>query len=217
MPHRTAPRPVRTLADVDRIIGRMTLEEKVGQCMTLGFYGTVITSEVVGLIEKLHCGGLRLTPHINTSDSSDLVRRLAPYYTPAQYAETLNELQRIAAGRRMGLPLHMVVDQEGDLSADYLHGGVNFFPSQMGLAAAGSPALTRRCAEAVARQLRAVGIHMVHSPVLDVNVNPRNPEIGCRSFSNSAAVCARHGLAFMQGLNDGRVIATGPKLLCLYR
>jgi len=209
MPRARRRTPVRTLADVDRLVGQMTLDEKVGQCMTLGFYGTVITNEVVDWIERLHCGGLRLTPHINTSDSRDLVRRLAPYYTPAQYAETLNDLQRIAAGRRLGLPLHMVTDQEGDLSVDYLHGGVHLFPSQMGLAATGSPALTRKCARAVAQQLRAVGIHMIHSPVLDVNINPRNPEIGCRSFSNSPDLCARHGEAFMWGLTDGGVIATG--------
>ena len=203
------PPPVRTLADVDRLVRKMTLDQKVGQCLTLAFYGTVITSEVVDLIEKLHCGGLRLTPHVNTSGSPDLVRRLAPYYTPAQYAEALNELQGIAAGRPLGLPLHMVTDQEGDLSVDYLHGGVNLFPSQMGLAASGSPAFVRTCARAVARQLRAAGFHMVHSPVLDVNVNPKNPEIGCRSFSDSAERCARYGLAFMRGLRDGGIIATG--------
>ncbi len=203
------PAPVRTLADVDGVVRKMNLDQKVGQCMTLAFYGTVVTSEVVDLIEKLHCGGLRVTPHVNTSGSHDLVRRLAPYNTPAQYAEVLNELQGIATARPLGLPLHMVTDQEGDLSVDYLHGGVNFFPSQMGLAAAGSPEFTRRCARAVARQLRAVGIHMIHSPVLDVNMDPRNPEIGCRSFSNSPEVCARHGVAFVRGLRDGGVVATG--------
>ena len=203
------PQPVRTLSDVDRIVSEMTLEEKVGQCMTLAFYGTVITSEVVDLIEQLHCGGLRVTPHNNTSDSADLVRRLAPYYTPAQYAKTLNSLQQIAAGRRLGLPLHTVVDQEGDLSVDYLHGGVNFFPSEMGLTATGSPRLARQSAWAVARQLRAVGVHMVHSPVLDVNLNPRNPEIGCRSFSNSPELCARYGSAVLRGLTEGGIIATG--------
>jgi len=209
MPRAKTPEPLRTLSDIDRIVGRMTLEEKVGQCMTLAFYGTVITSEVVDLIENLHCGGLRLTPHNNTSDSADLVRRLAPYYTPSQYAETLNSLQRIAAGRRLGLPLHMVVDQEGDLSVDYLHGGVNFFPSQMGLTATGSPPLARACGRAVAQQLRAVGVHMIHSPVLDVNLNPRNPEIGCRSFSNSPELCARYGSAVLRGLTEGGIIATG--------
>jgi beta-N-acetylhexosaminidase len=50
---------------------------------------------------------------------------------------------------------------------------------------------------------------MIHSPVLDVNLDPRNPEIGCRSFSNSPELCARHGLAFMLGLADGGIIATG--------
>jgi beta-N-acetylhexosaminidase len=200
---------VRTAEDVDRLAAKMTLDEKVGQCLTLAFYGTIITNEVVDQIERLQCGGLRVTPHINTSGSRDLVRRLAPYYTPGQYAERLNELQAVAAGRRLGLPLHMVTDQEGDLSVDYLHGGVHLFPSQMGLAATGSTALTRQCARAVARQLRAVGIHMVHSPVLDVNLNPRNPEIGCRSFSDSPAVCARYGAAFLRGLTDGGIIATG--------
>jgi beta-N-acetylhexosaminidase len=203
------PAPVRTLADVDRLVGEMTLDQKVGQCMTLAFYGTVVTNEAVELIEKLHCGGLRVTPHVNTSGSHDVVRRLAPYLTPAGYAGVLNELQEVAAARPLGLPLHMVTDQEGDLSVDYLHGGVNFFPSQMGLAAAGSPAFTRKCARAVARQLRAVGVHMIHSPVLDVNLNPANPEIGCRSFSNSPEVCAEQGRAFLRGLADGGVVATG--------
>jgi beta-N-acetylhexosaminidase len=203
------PRPVQTLADVDRLVAEMSLDQKVGQCMTLAYYGTTITTEVIDRIEKLHCGGLRVTPHVNSADNPDIVRRLAPYCTPSQYAETLNELQRIAAARPLGLPLHMVTDQEGDLSVDILRGGVRLFPSQMGLAATGSPALVRRAARAVARQLRAMGIHMIHSPVLDVNLNPRNPEIGCRSFSNSADRCARYGDAFIKGLAEGGVIATG--------
>jgi len=202
------PAAVRSLADVDRLVGKMTLDQKVGQCMTLAYYGTTISQEVIERIEELHCGGLRVTPHVNSSGRLDVVRRLAPYYTPAQYAETLNELQRIAAARPLGLPLHMVTDQEGDLSVDYLH-GVELFPSQMGLTATGSPALARRCARQVARQLRAAGIHMIHSPVLDVNINPRNPEIGCRSFSNSPERCATYGEAFMKGLADGGIIATG--------
>ncbi len=209
MPRAPKPARVRSITDVKRVLRKMTLDQKVGQCMTLAFYGTLIDDKVLARIEKLHCGGLRVTPHINTSGNADKVRRLAPYFTPGQYAETLNELQRAAAARPLGLPLHMVTDQEGDLSVDILHGGVNLFPSQMGLTATGSPALVRKCARAVARQLRAVGIHMIHSPVLDVNMNARNPEIGCRSFSNSPELCARYGAAFMKGLADGRVIATG--------
>ena len=206
---RRQPKPVRTMADVDRLIGKMTLDQKVGQCMTLAYYGTTISQEVIERIETLHCGGLRITPHVNSAGRLDVVRRVAPYFTPGQYAETLNELQAAAAARPLGLPLHMVTDQEGDLSVDILRGGVQLLPSQMGLAATGSTALTRQAARAVAGQLRALGIHMIHSPVLDVNINPKNPEIGCRSFSDSPQRCAKYGAAFMRGLADGGVVATG--------
>jgi beta-N-acetylhexosaminidase len=199
---------VGSLSDIRKVMRRMTLDQKVGQCMTLAYYGTLVDDKVLARIGELHCGGLRITPHVNTSGNPDKVRRLAPYFTPGEYAESLNELQHAAAARPLGLPLHMVTDQEGDLSVDILRGGVNLFPSQMGLAATSSPALVRRCARAVAGQLRAIGVHWIHSPVLDVNVNPRNPEIGCRSFSNSPQVCARYGEAFMKGLADGRIVAT---------
>ncbi|MFW6158091.1 MAG: glycoside hydrolase family 3 protein [Planctomycetota bacterium] len=194
--------------DIDRIIEKMTLEQKVGQCMTLAFYGTELTDKVIDRVETLHCGGLRITPHVTSAGQPDIVRRLAPYYTPGQYARTLNELQAIAASRPLGIPLHMVTDQEGDFSVDILH-GLELFPSQMGLTATGSAALARRCGREVARQLRSIGVHMIHSPVLDVNLNPKNPEIGCRSFSDSPQLCAEYGGAVMNGLRDGGIVATG--------
>ncbi|MFO7899205.1 MAG: glycoside hydrolase family 3 N-terminal domain-containing protein, partial [Planctomycetota bacterium] len=208
MSHRPTGEPVHSPNDIDRIIEKMTLDQKVGQCMTLAFYGTELTDKVIERVETLHCGGLRITPHVTSAGRPDIVRRLAPYHTPGQYAATLNELQAIAAGRPLGLPLHMVTDQEGDFSVDILR-GLALFPSQMGLTATGSAALARRCAREVARQLRSIGVHMIHSPVLDVNLNPRNPEIGCRSFSDSPQLCAEYGAAMMNGLSDGGIIATG--------
>ncbi|MFO7898156.1 MAG: hypothetical protein R6V58_03735, partial [Planctomycetota bacterium] len=122
MSHRPTGEPVHSPNDIDRIIEKMTLDQKVGQCMTLAFYGTELTDQVVDRVETLHCGGLRITPHVTSAGRPDIVRRLAPYYTPGQYAETLNELQAIAASRPLGLPLHMVTDQEGDFSVDILRG-----------------------------------------------------------------------------------------------
>ena len=40
-------------------------------------------------------------------------------------------------GRMSGIPLHICSDQEGDYSQDYARGGVNLFPSQMGMTATG--------------------------------------------------------------------------------
>jgi hypothetical protein len=44
--------------------------------------------------------------------------------------------------------------------------------------------------------------------VVDVNINPRNPEVGTRSFGDDPEKVAEYGLAAMKGLQDGGMIAT---------
>ena len=45
---------------IDNLMGRLSLDQKVGQLMVFGFAGPVINPHVVELIEKYHDGGLRL-------------------------------------------------------------------------------------------------------------------------------------------------------------
>ena len=131
-----------------------------------------------------------------TKKYGEQIAALAPEgATPAHYAGLLNQVQDVATNSRLGIPLYFVGDQEGDFSQDYCRGGVNLFPSQMGLAASGDADFAYRCYYAVARQQRAAGICWLHSPVLDVNTNPANPEINTRSFSDDAATVTKFGLA----------------------
>jgi beta-N-acetylhexosaminidase len=48
----------------------------------------------------------------------------------------------------------------------------------------------------------------MYSPVCDVNINPKNPEIGVRSFSDDPEVCAKHAVALVRGLQAGGIAAT---------
>ncbi len=189
------------------LVSRMSLEQKAGQVLTLCFNGTTLYPLVYEQVQKLHCGGLRLTQSV-VGETRDGWRRAAPYASPGQYAEVLNQLQDLALAREHSIPLHFVGDQEGDRSSNYCMGGVRFMPSQVGLTACGSPDSAYRAARAMARQQRAVGIHWVNSPVLDVNSNWRNPEIGWRAFSDRAEVCKDYGAAFLQGLREEGVIGS---------
>jgi beta-N-acetylhexosaminidase len=83
------------------------------------------------------------------------------------------------------------------------------FPAAMGLAAGGDANLVRRAHRAVAEQLSAMGVTTIHSPVLDINVNPTNPEIGVRAFGDEPESATRYALAAMRGLQDGGLIPTG--------
>jgi len=212
---------------IESILSQMTLEQKIGQCVVVGMSGTVITNALRESITRYHCGGIRLSPFTRMfnyfTDSKakkqelgdDFVpslqkiadRGLPPYLTPAQYAEMLNKLKQLAAERTPAIPLHMVIDQENDTSRDLTRGGVVQFPSNMGLVAGQSPEPCYEVARAVGIQMKASGMDMIHSPVVDVNINPANPEIGYRAFSDDPEVVAEYALAMMKGFQDVGVIA----------
>ena len=53
-------------------------------------------------------------------------------------------------GRPGGVPLHISIDQEGDISRDFSFAGINLFPSAMGLTATGDPQMAYEACKAVA-------------------------------------------------------------------
>ena len=208
------------------LVGRMSLEQKVGALLTLGFAGTIVRPHIYEDIVKYHCGGLRLTPGARLFGSyvdpksgksvMDVVDTKGykkgvepPRATAMEYRAVLRQLQELAKSRPLGLPLHFSFDQEGGTSADCSFDGIRIFPKPMGLRATGDPELAYRVARAVSRQSRAVGFNWVHSPVLDVNVDPRNPEIYTRAYSDRAEEVAEWAAASCRGYRDGGLIATG--------
>lgn len=59
----------------------------------------------------------------------------------------------------------------------------------------------------IGRQSRAMGVHLVFAPVVDVNNNPANPVINSRSFGDDPEAVARKAILMMQGLRDGGVVS----------
>lgn len=212
---------------VEDLLGRLSLEQKIGQCVVVGMSGTVITNDLREAILRYQAGGIRLSPFTRIfryfSDERAKGQALGPGYVPSmqkmaragpppycapeEFAARLNELRALAAGRVPAVPLHLVVDQEGDTSKDMARGGIVQFPSSLGLAAARDPGLTYQVGRCIARQLKASGIDMVHSPVADVNVNPNNPEIGVRAFGDEPERVAEQAVAMMKGLREEGIIA----------
>jgi beta-N-acetylhexosaminidase len=220
-------------AFVSKKLAKMTLEEKVGQLLTFTRRGAMLTPSGIEQITKLQCGGLCLEPYAvetcknlywGNSQIDKTFKKPAGYFTisntyfagknfgisitPGDYTKDLNKLQKIAMARPSGIPLHMTIDFEGDFKNDYMAGGIRQFPPPMGMAAIGDPKLTYKINNVIAKQLSNIGVTQMYSPVCDVNINPKNPEIGVRSFGDDPEVCAKHAVAFIQGLQDGGIAAT---------
>jgi len=186
---------------VDRTLASLSLRERVGQMVmvwVLGDYTNVRDSsyaEVIRWVEQDHIGGVSMS-----------------LGTPIEVAAKVNDLQR-----RSRVPLLVSADLEpglgrleGGLFAHYMldAGSATVFPTAMAIAATARDSDAYDVGRAIAREGRAVGIHINFSPVVDVNNNPSNPVINTRSFGENAGRVARLSALFVRGAQDGGQLAT---------
>lgn len=99
------------------------------------------------------------------------------------------------------------VDEEG---GDVTRFHVDTGSPVVGAAALGhydDPEVTRAVAAGIGAELAAAGITVTFAPCADVNVDPRNPVIGTRSFGSDPQQVARHVTATVQGLHQAGIAA----------
>ena len=215
------------------IIDNMTIEEKAGQCLVVDFTGISITPHLIDLIERCNCAGLRVQSDcriksiyhsgaVTAKKSKERSFRHpkdgckdlaygqpAPSCRASEYASVLNKVKQIAMNRKHGIPLHITLDQEGAGYENFICGNVRQFPSPMGVAATNDSDLAYKAYRVMARQLKLSGFSWIHSPVLDVNTNPLNPEIGIRAFSDTPKTVAKFGMAMLKAFQAEKIITTG--------
>ena len=187
--------PISALTDpeIDTMIAEMTIEEKVGQLIMVGFEGTQANEVIETHIRERFVGGVVLFSRNIES--------------PQQTAELTNELQRLAGATARQIPLFIGIDQEGGWVIR-LKEGATVLPGNMALGATDSTELAERAGEITAVELAAVGINLNFAPVMDVNNNPDNPVIGRRSFGESSELVSRLGVPYIRGLQRNGVLAT---------
>jgi beta-N-acetylhexosaminidase len=81
------------------------------------------------------------------------------------------------------------ISQDMESGAAMRVNGTTRFSPAMGIAATGNPINAYQKGQITAREARALGVHQVYAPVLDVNNNPENPVINVRSYASDPNVC----------------------------
>jgi beta-N-acetylhexosaminidase len=159
---------------VPALVRRMSLREKIGQLFVPTIVGAT-PARGVALVKKYHVGGVIYFP--------------GNMRTPRQTAELSNALQR-ASMRSAGAPLLISTDEEQGIVSRVPF--ITHFPTNRALASTAEPETdVRTAARVTAEELRAIGINQDNAPDADVNVNPRNPVIGVRSFGSDPRLVAR--------------------------
>ena len=189
----SSPISALTNPEIDTMIAEMTIEEKVGQLIMVGFEGTQADETVETYIRERFVGGVVLFSRNIQS--------------PQQTAELTNELQQLASATTHQIPLFIGIDQEGGWVIR-LKEGATVLPGNMALGATDSTELAERAGEVTAIELAAVGVNLNFAPVMDVNNNPDNPVIDRRSFGESPELVSRLGVPYIRGLQRNGVLAT---------
>lgn len=174
------------------------LKQKIGQMLVVGFPGGKEGLEQLSrVLERTLAGNLILFSR-NVGEARELHGLVAELNTRVLKATGV-------------LPL-VSVDQEGGVVAR-IRKGVTPIPGSMAQAAAYEAGLVtkeeiRSLGSICGRELAALGLNWNLAPVADVNVNPRNPVIGVRSYGESPELAAELCAAYASGLGESGVLAT---------
>ncbi|MEX2604204.1 MAG: glycoside hydrolase family 3 N-terminal domain-containing protein [Gracilimonas sp.] len=180
----------RSIQYLDSLIANTPIEEKIGQLFFVPAKGEFTNrderpfKELEEMVQKYHVGGIIFM-------QGDIYGQ----------AILTNKLQKMAK-----FPLW--ISQDMEFGAAMRVSGTTRFTPAMGVAATGNKRNAYMVGKITAIEAKALGVHQVFAPVLDVNNNPDNPVINVRSFSGDPEMVAEFGTSFMQGVQSEGIVAT---------
>src|SRR5438309_3803019 len=184
---------------VESTLGKMTVDEKIGQLLFTTYHGGFTATDspayqqLLHDVQALHVGGFIVITH---GSPLGIVKSQA--YPTALLA---NQLQS-----KSKLPLLIGADFERGTAMRYDEG--TSFPTAMAVAAGGNPKDAYTMGKITALEARATGVQWVYAPDSDVNNNPGNPIINTRSFGENPYRVAEFVSAFVKGVEDNGALAT---------
>ncbi|WP_339698107.1 glycoside hydrolase family 3 N-terminal domain-containing protein [uncultured Roseivirga sp.] len=170
----------------DSVFKSMTPEERLGQLFMVAAYSNrdeAHYAEIDSLISKYNIGGLIFFQG-----------------GAGRQAHLTNRYQAKAK-----VPLAVAMDAEWGIGMRL--DSIMDFPKQMTLGAIQDNRLIYEMGKEVANQFKQLNMHINFAPVVDVNVNPKNPVIGYRSFGENKFNVAEKGVAYMKGMQDFGIMA----------
>ncbi|NLM95542.1 MAG: glycoside hydrolase family 3 protein, partial [Firmicutes bacterium] len=190
---------------VENLVSLMTLEEKAGAMfhpkLPVPLDGSIDTKPVDLTLK----GDIMYDPYTYIHDLKIINLLNNGVAPPATFARWSNDIQEIAESTRLGIPIMFSTDpRHGAVLGAHVKGNQYFsqWPSregQLGLAATRNIDLVREFGRVVAEEYRAVGLHMILGPQIDLVTEPRwGRNAGC--WSESAELTAEMTVAFLEGL-----------------
>ena len=216
---------------INDLVSQMTLEEKIGLMfhpnIAVPADGKVVYDAQAALSQEAYAGPIgpggnnqgamgqgqmRVGADVKTFIEQRHFRSILNngIAEPKLFAQWSNTMQEYAEASRLGIPIMFSSDPRHGATLGAHVSGKQYFsqwPSkegQVGITAARDRDIVEKFGEAVAEEYRAVGLHMILGPQIDVITEPRwSRNMGC--FSEDADLTIEMMEAFMEGAQGDNV------------
>lgn len=171
---------------VDKHLKEMSIDEKIGQLFMVQAYSNLDDKHekfITEMIEKYHVGNL-----------------IFMQGTPKKQAVLNNKYQELSK-----IPL--LIGFDGEWGLDMRLKNAFRYPWNMTLGAVTNNQLIEQFGARVGEHCKRLGIHINFAPVVDININPKNPIIGNRSFGENKNNVTDKAIAFTKGMQSVGVLA----------
>lgn len=195
--------------DIQLIIDRLSLEEKVGQMtnLTLTTLKSEKSNDTIFLLDSIKLRNVLVDHHIGSIQNVE-----GRAYTLDTWREIVTTIQKITLEESS----HKIPSL---YCIDAVHGtnytmGSTLFPQNIGLAASRDEQLVKRCGAITAMETRASGIRYNFSTVLDVGRQPLWPRFN-ETFGEDPFMCSALGAASIKGLEGNDLSSPSQVASCM--
>jgi len=187
---------------IDDLLGRMTMEEKTCQMVTLYGFGYVTNDELPteDWPKSLWKDGLaNIDQHLSSETKTEYA------WPPSKHAEALNTVQRFFIEKtRLGIPV--------DFTTEGIHGvyhqGATCYPVPIGIGSTWNPKLVEALGTATAKEARALGYTHIYAPICDLAIDPRWGR-GFACYSEDPYLASRLAVVMARSMQAGGIASTG--------
>lgn len=174
---------------IEEKIKTMSLDEKIGQLLIVGFEGSEINEQVKTEIIENKVGGVILfSRNIDNQD---------------QTLQLINDIKLSNSSNK--IPLFISVDEEGGTVArlDKIY---DKLPDAKKLGDMNNSEISYEYGRLLGEKLNNLGFNLNYAPVLDINSNPKNPVIGVRALGDNPELVTKNGIELINGIRSKKVI-----------
>ena len=181
--------------DIDALLSKMTIEEKVGQMTQLNL-DEVCEGGIYNLVEPHHIEPAKLHKALVDYHVGSILNCGGHAYGLDQWHTIINTIQQVATTEtRLKIPVIYGIDA--------IHGanytlGSTLFPQPLAQAASWNTDMVKRGGEITAYEVRATGIPWNFSPVLDLGRDPRWSRL-FETYGEDVLLATEMGLATIEG------------------